>query len=123
MTSSEHDQGREAALRHARENRPWTAEVLLRAASDPGAFKATEPTCTNCSQPCEEDEVCATAVAQSQNLFESMGRDQVYHLLESGMRRLRARNEGVFRTADRAFPNTFVRLTGAQLATSDDDRK
>ena len=122
MTPSDGSRSREAILERARENRPWTAEVLLRAASDPTGFKASEEICTGCSRPCEDDEVCVTAVAQSHDLFDSMGRDQVYHLLQSGMRRLRARDEGDFRTADRAFPNTFVRLRDEQTATSDDTR-
>jgi hypothetical protein len=112
------DRSRTEVLEQARARRPWTADILLQSAADPVAFKRREPTCTDCPRPCTEEEVCATAVGHSHDLFDTMGRDQVYHLLESGMKRLRARDEAVLRTADRAFPNTFVRLVNEQPATT-----
>lgn len=98
------------ALREARQRRPWTDELIVECASNPREFKDQMPACATCSEPCEADEVCATAVAKSRDLFESVGRDQAYHLLENGMKRLLSRDEADFRTADRERPNTFLSL-------------
>lgn len=89
-------------------------ELVGGCASNPEAFKDRTPACAACPRPCEADEVCATAVAKSERLFESMGRDQVYHLIENGMKRLQTRNDAAFRTVDRERPNTFLRLDEAE---------
>jgi hypothetical protein len=82
------------------------------------------PVCDACSRPCEREEVCATVVGKSEDLFESMNRDQAYHLVENGMKRLRDRDEAELRIADRKRPNTFLRLTadpsGERAVESDD---
>ncbi|GGC71917.1 hypothetical protein [Haloferax sulfurifontis] len=106
-----------AALRRARRNRPWTDELLRSCASDPAAFKAAQPACSACDRPCRDDEVCATAVAKSDGLFESMGRDQTYHLLAAGMKRLRARGTATLRNADRQRPNAFLSATADDADT------
>lgn len=104
------------ALRRARQRRPWTDDAIVESASNPREFKERLSICTTCAEPCEEPEVCATAVATSQGLLDSMGREQAFHLIENGMRRLRSRDEADYRTADRERPNTFL-----QLAETDDD--
>lgn len=103
------------ALRRARRRRPWTVELIVKCASDPGEFKDQMPACATCPEPCEADEVCATAVAKSRDLFESMGREQAYHLIENGMKRMRTRDEADYRTADRERPNTFLTLAADRL--------
>lgn len=108
MTNS--NKSRIEALRRARQRRPWTDEAIVDCVTNASGFKEEMPICTTCSEPCEVDEVCATAVAKSQNLLDSMGREQAYHLVENGMRRLRSRDEAVYRTADRERPNTFLQL-------------
>lgn len=113
------DDSRVDALRRARQRRPWTDDLVVECASDPAAFKKQLPACNACPAPCEANEVCVTAVAKSENLFESMGRDQAYHLVETAMKRLRTRGEVTYRTADRERPNVFVRLDGTE---SDDER-
>lgn len=122
---SDTNQSRIEALRRARRRRPWTVELVVECASDPVAFKDRTPACAVCPEPCETDEVCATAVAKSRDLFESMGRDQAYHLIENGMKRLRTRDDAAFRTADRERPNTFLRLDGELLekTESTDERQ
>lgn len=107
---SDTNRSRVETLRRARRRRPWTVELVAKCASDPAAFKDRTPACAACTEPCENNEVCATAVAKSENLFESMGRDQAYHLIENGMKRLRNRDDAAFRTVDRERPNTFLRL-------------
>lgn len=99
------------ALRRARQREPWTVNSVVECASDPRAFKERTPLCSACSEPCGADEVCATAVAKSAGLFEWMGRDQAYHLIENGMKRLSTRDDAELRTADRDRPNTFLKLT------------
>lgn len=106
------DTSRVEALRRARERRPWTVELVVESATAPGAFKEETAACAVCPRPCDADEVCATAVAKSGDLLESMGRDQAYHLIESAMKRLRTRDEAAVRTADRERPNTFLELDG-----------
>lgn len=113
---SDADSDRVEALRRARHRRPWTVELLVECASDPAAFKSEMAACAACSEPCEADEVCATAVAKSRDLFASMGREQAYHLMENGMKRLRTRDEAELRTADRERPNTFLTLDGDRSA-------
>lgn len=120
---SDTDTSRVEALRRARERRPWTDELLAASATDPAAFKERTPACSVCSEPCDADEVCATAVAKSGELFEAMGRDQAFHLLENGMKRLRTRDEAEFRTADRERPNTFLKLDDADEVESRDERR
>jgi hypothetical protein len=119
------DQSRIEALRRARRRRPWTVELVVECASDPVAFKDRMPACAACPEPCETGEVCATAVAKSEMLFESMGREQAYHLVENGMKRLRARDDAAFRTVDRERPNTFLRLDaeGLEGTESTDERQ
>lgn len=111
MTMTDENTSRIDTLRRARGRRPWTDELLVESAADPAAFKEWTPACEACPRPCEADEVCVTAVAKTGDLFESMGRDQAYHLLENGTTRLRTRGEAALRTADRPRPNTFLRLT------------
>ena len=125
MTMADADQSRIEALRRARRRRPWTVELVVECASDPVAFKDRMPACAACPEPCETDEVCATAVAKSERLFGSMGRGQAYHLIENGMKRLRARDDAAFRTVDRERPNTFLRLEAEDLgeAESTDERR
>ncbi|WP_368277062.1 hypothetical protein [Halorussus halobius] len=106
------DGSRIEALRRARERRPWTDDLAVECASEPTAFKDELPACAACPAPCEEDEVCATAVAKSEALFEEMGREQAYHLVETAMKRLRSRDEAEYRTADRERPNAFLALAG-----------
>ena len=112
--SDEH-RSRIEALQRARRRQPWTVELIVECASAPGAFKDSSPACAACSEPCAPDEVCATAIAKSETLFESMGRKQTYHLVENGMKRLRARDDAAYRTADRERPNTFLRLDADSL--------
>lgn len=127
MTMSENDPSRAGdiddsrveALRQARQRRPWTDDLVVECASDPAAFKERLPACNECPAPCEANEVCATAVAKSENLFERMGRDQAYHLVEAAIKRLRTRGKAAYRTADRERPKAFVRLDGIE---SDDVR-
>jgi len=107
---SDADSSRVEALRQARQRRPWTDELLVKCASNPTAFKQRTSACSACPEPCEGDEVCATAVAKSEDLFESMGRDQAFHLLKNGMKRLWGQDEAELRTADREHPNTFLAL-------------
>lgn len=107
---SDKNSSRIEMLRRARQRRPWTVELIVECASDPDGFKEQMPACAACSEPCEADEVCATALAKSRNLFESMGREQAYHLIENGMKRMRTRDEANYRTADREHPNTFLTL-------------
>lgn len=110
MTMMDTDSTRIETLRRARQRQPWTVELIVECASDPVEFKAQLPACAVCPEPCETDEVCATAVGKSEALFESMGREQAYHLIENGMQRLRTRDDAAVRTADRERPNTFLRL-------------
>jgi hypothetical protein len=122
---SDLDQSRIEALRRARRRRPWTVELVVECASDPVAFKNRTPACAACPEPCETAEVCATAVAKSETLFESMGREQAYYLIENGMKRLHVRDDAAFRTADRERPNTFLKLDAEGLgeAESPDERQ
>jgi hypothetical protein len=121
---SDASQSRIETLRRARRRRPWTVELVVDCASEPGTFKDRTPACAACPEPCEADEVCATAVAKSGDLFESMGREQAYHLIENGMKRLRTRDDAVYRTADRERPSTFLRLDSDSLeATESDDER
>lgn len=108
------DDSRVEALRRARQRRPWTDDLVVECASDPTAFKERLPACNACPAPCEANEVCVTAVAKSENLFESMGRDQAYHLVETAMKRVRTRGEAAYRTADRERPKVFVQLDGTE---------
>lgn len=110
MTMADPNSSRIEALRQARERRPWTVKLTVECASNPVEFKKQSPACAACSEPCETNEVCATAIAKSENLFASMGRDQAYHLIENGMKRLRTRDDAEFRTVDRQRPNTFLQL-------------
>lgn len=120
----EDSQSRIEVLRAARQRRPWTETAVAECATDPVSFKSGMSACDACSRPCEREEVCATVVAKSEALFESVSRDQAYHMIENGMRRLRDRDEAALRTADRKRPNTFLRLTrgsrGEQIIESDD---
>lgn len=108
------DSTRIKRLQRARQRQPWTVELLIESATDPMKFKNRTPICAACPQPCEAEEVCATAVGKAGNLFESMGRDQVYYLIENGMKRLRTQGDATLRTNERERPNTFLAL--------DDDR-
>lgn len=116
------------ALRRARERRPWTDDLVAERASDPTAFKAEFPACAACPAPCEIDEVCATAVAKSEGLFEEMSREQAYHLVETAMKRLRSRDEAEYHTDDSERPSAFVALAneagpcGAYRRETDDSR-
>jgi len=110
------DSSRIETLRRARQQPPWTVELLVASAADPAPFKERMPACTACPRPCETDEVCATAVGKAGDLFESMGRDQVYHLVENGMKRLRTRDDATLRTVDGERPNTFLALGNRCLA-------
>jgi hypothetical protein len=52
-----------------------------------------------------------------------MGREQAYHLIENGMKRLRTRGDATLRTADSERPNTFLALDGGrppETASSDE---
>lgn len=126
--SGETDASRVEALRRARARRPWTDDLVLERASDPAAFKAELPACAACPAPCEDEEVCATAVAKSEGLFEEMGREQAYHLVETAMKRLRSRDEAEYRTDDSERPSAFVALAdeggprGADGRESDESR-
>lgn len=116
------DTSRIEALKRARKRRPWTDELVIECASNPVVFKDQLPACTACSEPCEADEVCATAVAKSERLFESMSRQQAYHLVESAMKRLRTRGEAEHRDTDSERPNSFVALlTEEPLERESDD--
>ena len=108
----ETDAARVEALRRARARRPWTDDLVVECASDPTAFKDELPACAACPAPCEDEEVCATAVAKSDGLFEEMGREQAYHLVEAAMKRLRSRDEAEYRTDDSERPSAFVALAG-----------
>lgn len=110
MTMTDAESSRIEALRRARERRPWTDELAVECASEPAAFKDRLPACAACPAPCETDEVCATAVAKSGDLFESMGREQAYHLVENAMKRLRTQGEAEYRTVDRERPSAFLAL-------------
>lgn len=110
------DSSRIETLRRARQRAPWTVELLVASAADPAAFKERTPACAACPRPCEADEVCATAVGKAGDLFESMGRDQVYHLVENGMKRLRTRDDATLRTVDGERPNTFLALNDGRPA-------
>lgn len=102
-------------LRRARQRQPWTVELIVESAADPMKFKDCMPVCAACPQPCEADEVCATAVGKAGDLFESMGRDQAYHLVENGMTRLRTRDDATLRTVDGERPNTFLALDNGRI--------
>lgn len=104
------DLSRIEVLERARSRRQWTDELVVDCASAPAAFKAELPACAACPAPCEDNEVCATSVAKSEQLFEPMSRRQVYHLIESAMKRLRTRGEAEYRTTESERPNTFVAL-------------
>lgn len=110
------DSSRIKALRQARQRQPWTVELLVESAADPMKFKDRTPACAACPQPCEADEVCATAVGKAGNLFESMGRDQAYYLVENGMKRLRTRDDATLRAVERERPNTFLALDNERIA-------
>jgi len=79
-------------------------------------FKDRTPACAAGPQPCETEEVCATAVGKEGNLFESMGREQAYYLVENGMKRLRTRDDATLRTVERERPNTFLALDNGRIA-------
>jgi len=113
------DLSRIEILERARSRRQWTDELIIECVSSPAAFKRELPTCAACHAPCEDDEVCATAVAKSDQLFESMSRRQVYHLIESAMKRLRTRGEAEYRTIESERPNTFVALVDDQPVERD----
>lgn len=118
------DSSRVEVLRRARRRPPWTVELLVESAADPASFKEDTPACAACPRPCKADEVCATAVGKAGDLFESMGRDQAYHLVENGMKRLRTRDEATLRTADGERPNTFLALDAgrrAEIVSSDEE--
>jgi hypothetical protein len=117
------DDSRVEALRRARRRRPWTDELVAECAADSAAFKERIPVCAACPQPCEADEVCATAVAKSGDLFESMSREQAFHLIENGMKRLRTRGEARLRIADGERPNTFLALNDVDTVESRDERR
>ena len=106
------DPSRIDALRRARSRRPWTDDLVVECGTNPTEFKDELPACAACPAPCETDEVCATAVAKSDELFKQMSREQAYHLVESAMKRLRSRDEAEYRAAEHERPNTFVVLGG-----------
>jgi hypothetical protein len=120
------DSTRIKRLQRARQRQPWTVELLINSATDPIEFKNRTPVCAACPQPCKAEEVCATAVGKAGNLFESMGRDQVYYLIENGMKRLRTRDDATLRTVERERPNTFIALDVERTAETEintNDRK
>ena len=98
------------ALERARDRRPWTVTAIEERASDPKAVKASAETCAGCPAPCRSDEICQTVVAHELELLDAMGRDQAFHLLESGMRRLRLRDRIRVRRTDDPRPNTFITM-------------
>lgn len=101
-----------AALRAAERRQPWTVEAIRDVASDPAATKATAPACVSCDAPCRDDEVCATVVVRQAGVFDEVGRDRAFHLIESGMKRLRTRDEATIRELeDEIRPNFFVSLS------------
>lgn len=118
---SEEREARLAALRKSCDRSPWTVQLIVECASDPGEIKRRSQTCATCSAPCEEEEVCSTVIAKEGELFDCMGREQVYHLLESGMNRLEQQSKADIRTKDGRRPNTFVSLTEA--ATEEENKK
>lgn len=99
-----------AALERARNRQPWTVTAIEERAGDPEAVKATAETCATCPAPCESDEICQTVVAHELELLDAMGRDQVFHLLDGGMRRLRLRDRIRVRRTDDSRPNTFIAI-------------
>lgn len=99
-----------AALRQARERRPWTVEAVEQYASNPASTKAAAAVCSDCEQPCEESEVCATVIVHEVGLLHDVGRSQAFHLVESGMHRLGWSGEGDVRVIDDQRPNTFIEL-------------
>lgn len=100
-----------AALRRARRRRPWTVVAVREYAADPQRSKADADVCDACERPCRREEVCATLVAREAGVLDEVGRTQAFHLVESGLERLRARNEARVRETDDQRPNTFIELT------------
>lgn len=100
-----------AALERAREQEPWTVQLVREHANEPAERKAASSLCTQCQKPCKRSEVCATLVAREGNLLDTVGREQAFQLVESGMQRLRMEHEAAIRTDDRERPNRFIELT------------
>lgn len=94
-------------LRHKR--RTWTERAVAELAADPAGLKAEAEICQQCSQPCQNDEICITAVVDDRELLDGMQREQAFHLIEDGMARLRWVDEISVREVDDTRPNTFVK--------------
>lgn len=100
-----------AALRAADHRPPWTVDLVRDAAADPSGTRATALQCASCDAPCRDEEVCATVIAHECGLLDEVGRARAFHLVESGMKRLRTRDEATIREDGDHRPNVFVALT------------
>jgi hypothetical protein len=88
----------------------WTERAVAELAADPAGLKSEASICQGCTRPCQDDEICVSAVVHEQELLDRMGQDQAFHLIEGGTNRLMWREEVALREEDTTRPNTFVEL-------------
>lgn len=100
-----------AALRAADRREPWTVDAVRDVARIPAETKATAAVCASCDAPCAEDEVCMTVIADEVGLFDEVGRERAFHLIESAAKRLRTSDEGAVREEGDRRPNVFFSLS------------
>jgi len=93
-----------------RRQRPWTEHAVRELAQEPPDLKAQSELCAACEQPCRVNEVCATVAVDELDLRAEVGREQAFHLVESGMRRLQLRGGASLREEGEHRPNTFLTL-------------
>lgn len=94
------------ALRNSQ--RTWSEEAVLDLAADPAGLKARSDLCAQCEKPCREEEICATVVVNELGLLDQMGREQAFHLVESGIKRLVWKEKATSRKEEHTRPNEFV---------------
>lgn len=100
------------AVTEARANPPWNAVSVLEYGQEPDVSKRDATACHECEeQPCTDDEICATMLVRELGLSGAVGREQAFHLVESGMKRVRLQDRAEIREEDGPRPNTFVELS------------
>ena len=113
------------ALTEARAQPPWNAGAVLEYGQEPDISKRNATACHECEErPCRNDEICATMLVRELGLSGAVGRDQAFHLVESGMKRVRLQGRAAIREEDGPRPNTFVELSNRsppEAESHDDD--
>jgi len=97
-----------SALQRRRDSVQWNERIVRESVADPAALKRTAEPCANCEEPCTGAEVCVTALAHEAGLVGTVGREQAFHLVESGVRRARLRGDVAVRERGERRPNRFV---------------